>query len=107
LDQFLARQEPFELALLASLQDGSAHPREGFHSFFARHQRLPRSIAIWVGPEGDFAPGEIAAIQSAGALPIGLGPLVLRCETAALYCLFFLRYELQPSPSGSFGRPTA
>jgi 16S rRNA (uracil1498-N3)-methyltransferase len=35
------------------------------------------------------------AIKSAGMLPITLGPLVLRSETAAVYCLSVLNYELQ------------
>jgi 16S rRNA (uracil1498-N3)-methyltransferase len=93
--QFLARQEQFELPLIASLQPGSRHPREYFRSFRTEHGRPPRSVCIWIGPEGDFSPEEVALVQSAGALPISLGPLVLRTETAALYCLSVLSYELQ------------
>jgi 16S rRNA (uracil1498-N3)-methyltransferase len=48
-----------------------------------------------VGPEGDFTPAEINLIRNSGALPITLGPLVLRCETAALYCLSVISYEVQ------------
>ncbi len=56
---------------------------------------MPNSLCVWVGPEGDFTPAETRAIKSGGALPISLGPLVLRVETAALYCLSILNYELQ------------
>jgi 16S rRNA (uracil1498-N3)-methyltransferase len=35
-------------------------------------------------------------LKSNGVLPITLGRLVLRSETAALYCLSVLNYELQP-----------
>jgi 16S rRNA U1498 N3-methylase RsmE len=35
------------------------------------------------------------SIKSAGALPITLGRLVLRSETAAVYSLAVLNYELQ------------
>lgn len=42
---------------------------------------------LFVGPEGDFTPAELAAIQEAGALPVGLGPNRLRTETAALSLL--------------------
>jgi 16S rRNA (uracil1498-N3)-methyltransferase len=35
--------------------------------------------------------------KSAGFEPITLGPLVLRCETAATYALSVLSYELQNS----------
>lgn len=39
---------------------------------------------LLVGPEGGLAPGELAAAQAAGFQPCGLGPHVLRTETAAL-----------------------
>jgi 16S rRNA (uracil1498-N3)-methyltransferase len=93
--KFLASGERLELSLVASLQPDARHPREHFESFRAEHKQLPRSVAVWVGPEGDFTPAEINAIRQAGALPITLGPLVLRSETAAIYCLSILNYELQ------------
>jgi 16S rRNA (uracil1498-N3)-methyltransferase len=33
--------------------------------------------------------------RTAGFEPVTLGPLVLRCETAAVYALSILSYELQ------------
>jgi 16S rRNA (uracil1498-N3)-methyltransferase len=84
-----------ELSLIASLQPGTQHPREHIETFLAENRRLPRSVAVWVGPEGDFTPAELDRIQLAGAKPVTLGRLVLRCETAALYCLSTLQYELQ------------
>jgi len=95
LKQFLARNETFELPLIASLQNESRHPREYFRAFPSKRGRGPESVCIWVGPEGDFSPEEVASISSAGALPISLGPLVLRTETAAIYCLSVINYELQ------------
>src|SRR5262245_21170539 len=92
---FLARGERFDMALIASLQPDSRHPRESFQAYFAEHGRLPKTVAIWIGPEGDFTPAEISAAKSAGALPISLGRLVLRTETAAIYSLSVLKYELQ------------
>lgn len=92
---FLARGEKFDLSLIATLQSEARHPRKHFESFIADRQRRPDSICVWVGPEGDFTPAEINAIRSSGALPITLGQLVLRSETAAIYCLSVLNYELQ------------
>ncbi len=85
----------FDLSLLGSLQSNAVHPRHYFIGFLSRMGRMPRSIAVWIGPEGDFSPGEIAAIEAAGAGAITLGPLVLRVETAAVYCLSVINYELQ------------
>ena len=39
------------------------------------------------GPEGGFESDEIAALHAAGAVPVRLGPRVLRTETAALAAL--------------------
>lgn len=96
---FLARNETFELPLLASLHPGAKSPRDYFQAFQAEHGRPPKSACVWIGPEGDFTPSELAQIQAAGALPITLGPLVLRTETAAIYSLSVLNYETQmPAP---------
>ncbi|HMP83736.1 MAG TPA: RsmE family RNA methyltransferase [Verrucomicrobiota bacterium] len=92
--QFIARNEFFNLPLVASLQNDARHPREYFSNFNAQHGRRPESACVWVGPEGDFTPAEMEAIKSSGALPITLGLLVLRVETAATYCLSVLNYEL-------------
>jgi len=95
LNQFLARNEPCELPLIASLQAGSRPAREYFRAFQAQHNRRPQSASVWIGPEGDFTPAETEAITARGALPITLGRLVLRVETAAIYCLSILHYELE------------
>jgi len=54
------------------------------------HERLAEPVsdlAIMVGPEGGFSPGEADRLRSYGAIPIHLGDRVLRAETAALYGL--------------------
>ena len=94
IEQFLARRDKFDLSLVGSLQKDRRHPRECLSGFQAKHGRLPQSVGVWIGPEGDFTPDELQAIQAAGALPISLGRLVLRVETAAIYCLSILNYEL-------------
>jgi len=88
------RRDRFELPLVGSLQAGRRHPRECFQEFQDKHGRLPKSVGVWIGPEGDFTLDELKAIEAAGALPISLGRLVLRVETAAIYCLSILNYEL-------------
>ena len=53
----------------------------------------PRSLALVVGPEGDFSARERAVARNAGARPVSLGARTLRSETAALYALSVLTYE--------------
>lgn len=90
----------YDLSFVASLRADSVHPRVSFLSYRAQRAHAPADVAVWVGPEGDFSPGELETIQRSGAIPITLGPLVLRSETAACYCLSVLNYELR-SPEWS------
>ena len=41
-------------------------------------------IAVLIGPEGDFSPGEVRFALEKGFVPVNLGPSRLRTETAAL-----------------------
>jgi 16S rRNA (uracil1498-N3)-methyltransferase len=43
-----------------------------------------RDCAVAVGPEGGFTDAEVEAARAAGWRPVGLGPRILRVETAAL-----------------------
>lgn len=94
LSAFRLPLSAFDLSLVGSLQTERRHPREWILEFQKQHGRLPRSAAVWIGPEGDFTLAELQAIEAAGAKPITLGALTLRVDTAAIYCLSFLNYEL-------------
>jgi 16S rRNA (uracil1498-N3)-methyltransferase len=93
--EFLARNEQVDLSMVASLRGSTRHPREWITSYTQKQGSLPESLAVWVGPEGDFSAIEANDILSAGIRPITLGRVVLRSETAALYCLSVLNYEMQ------------
>ena len=71
-----------------------AHPRWVLHPQSAATvaQHLPLTEAeVAIGPEGGFAPDELEAFRLAGFLPLGLGPRVLRTETAAIAALVWLQ----------------
>jgi 16S rRNA (uracil1498-N3)-methyltransferase len=93
--QFAAFQSRVELPLVGSLAGGAQHPRTGFDGYHHEHRRKPRSLSVAIGPEGDFTPEELGVLQAAGARPITLGRLVLRTDTAAIYCLSVINHELQ------------
>jgi 16S rRNA (uracil1498-N3)-methyltransferase len=93
--QFFADFDRYELALIASLQTDARSFRSAVSDFREQHGRRPKNVLVLIGPEGDFTPAEAALAKSAGCLPISLGPIVLRTETAAIYCLSVLSYELQ------------
>jgi 16S rRNA (uracil1498-N3)-methyltransferase len=92
--QFLEREGKIELPMVGSLQTARQHPRKYFSDFKTRHGRLPYSTGAWIGPEGDFTLDELQLIEHSGAVPVTLGELTLRVETAAIYCLSVLNYEL-------------
>ncbi len=54
----------------------------------------PNSASFLIGPEGDFSDTEYQKIIEAGYLPATLGNIVLRVETATLYCLSIIKHEL-------------
>jgi 16S rRNA (uracil1498-N3)-methyltransferase len=58
----------------------------------AQAARGAARLCLVVGPEGGFAAAERAALVSCGVLPVSLGPLVLRTETAALAALAVVRH---------------
>jgi len=45
------------------------------------------SVAVIIGPEGGIADAEVTALTAAGAVPVRLGPTVLRTSTAAAVAL--------------------
>jgi 16S rRNA (uracil1498-N3)-methyltransferase len=91
----LARAEKFDFTLVGSLEQDARHLRHYFEDFVRRENRAPKSVAIWIGPEGDLSPDELNATKKSGAHPITFGPLVLRSETAATYALSIINHELQ------------
>jgi 16S rRNA (uracil1498-N3)-methyltransferase len=82
-----------QLKLVASLHPGAQSLKTALAGFKAARGQVP-GTAVWlVGPEGDFTPAEMGAAQAAGFIPVTLGPLVLRCDTAATAALAVLAHE--------------
>jgi 16S rRNA (uracil1498-N3)-methyltransferase len=54
----------------------------------------PAQVVLAVGPEGGFAPEEVAAAEGAGFHVVGLGPRILRAETAAIVAVALVGYAL-------------
>ncbi len=56
--------------------------------------RTPQAIALLVGPEGGFSPGEIDELLDRGAEPVWLGPRILRSENAGFFAVAAVRVLL-------------
>lgn len=50
----------------------------------ARIAPVPHAARLFVGPEGGWSPSDLARLDAAGATRVGMGPRVLRAETAAI-----------------------
>lgn len=94
MSQFFEHSPRFDLQLIGSLQSDTVHLKKILAEYSAEHGDRPQSVLMLVGPEGDFTPAELSLARSHGCRPITLGPIVLRVETASIYCLSILSYEL-------------
>jgi 16S rRNA (uracil1498-N3)-methyltransferase len=75
LHAWLARERP--PGLLLCLWEREARPLDAV----LPGERAPH-VTLVVGPEGGLAEEEVDAVRAAGGLVAGLGPRILRCETA-------------------------
>lgn len=91
---FIETVKGYDLKLIASLAPGARSLKTVLAAYRAAQGQAPFRVLWLVGPEGDFTPAEMSQAKTAGFEPITLGPLVLRCETAAVYALSILGYEL-------------
>ena len=86
--EWLANRPSADLEIIASLADNPRNFRETLKS----HPEF-ESITLAIGPEGDFSPEETEAALTAGFVPVTLGDLVLRVETATMFCLSAIRFH--------------
>lgn len=77
----------YDLAILAALSYETVELKSALAGFSGK------TIAIAIGPEGDFTPDEIRDALRAGARTVSLGPRVLKSDTAGLAVLAILDHE--------------
>lgn len=90
LSDFLSETSP-GILIVASLRPDALVAR---HLFAHWEPGSVDRVTLVLGPEGDFSPDEEDALRRAGAMPMNLGPLVLRAETAAIAGLALIQHEL-------------
>jgi 16S rRNA (uracil1498-N3)-methyltransferase len=98
LSDFFDGIAPLQIRLIGSLQSDAVHLKTVLAEYESEHESRPTSVLMCIGPEGDFTPAELNLARSHGCRPITLGPIILRVETAAIYCLSVLSYELLAEP---------
>ena len=76
----------FDSVLVAYEASAKAGERSAFVQQLSQLKKKERLLLIF-GPEGGISPEEIENFENAGAKTIGLGPRIMRAETAPLYAL--------------------
>ena len=90
---FVAALPKGAVKLIASLQH-EAKPLKGVLREHLTGLKAGSPIVVMIGPEGDFTPAEIGQARSSGFIPVALGKIILRAETAAFFALSAIAYEL-------------
>ena len=89
LDQALALAQPCPLKLVFWEEARAVPLRSALPA-----GTPPGSVAALVGPEGGLTETEVDRARAAGFVPVGLGPRILRAETAAVAAVAILAYAL-------------
>jgi 16S rRNA (uracil1498-N3)-methyltransferase len=93
----------YDVAFIGSLHPDAKPFKEAFRNLSKaagtaaiRTASVPLAlhVALLIGPEGDFTVEEVHAAVAAGAIPVTFGSQILRTETAAIFGLSVLAYEL-------------
>jgi len=87
LDTILPNLANYDLVLIGSLYEGTKPFKEVPMAGITK-------VALLIGPEGDFSREEVEAAVDAGAIPVSFGDRILRTETAAIFGLSVLAYQL-------------
>ncbi|MFD2446116.1 16S rRNA (uracil(1498)-N(3))-methyltransferase [Bacillus sp. CGMCC 1.16607] len=96
LQSLIALSEGFECKLVAFEEES----RKGETSILAKSlQKLKdqQSLIVVFGPEGGLTSNEVGLLQEHGFQLCGLGPRILRTETAPLYLLSAVSYHFELS----------
>ena len=80
----------FDMVLVAYESEQNLSLRESLKAL-----KKDSKILVIVGPEGGFSDEEIVYLKSQGVKSVSLGPRILRGETAAIFLLSVLSYELE------------
>ena len=84
------RLKSFDLSLFCYENEGEKTLKK-----VLEESRTVKTVAVIVGAEGGFSPAEAERIKAAGGISVGLGPRILRCETAPDYALSVLSYHFE------------
>jgi 16S rRNA (uracil1498-N3)-methyltransferase len=94
LSDFVAELANYHHILIAYEETAKQGDKSALFTEF--NKILPgETVLVIFGPEGGLSENEVEAFQDAGGVPVGLGPRILRTETAPLYLLASASFYLE------------
>jgi 16S rRNA (uracil1498-N3)-methyltransferase len=85
MDELLAGASIYDLKLIPTLGGERNSLKE------ILKDTKPANVLLLIGPEGDFSEKEVSLARNYGCVPVSLGNLVLRVDTACLAAVSFIR----------------
>src|SRR5690554_5511362 len=79
--------------LVYAYEDLAKNSKNKFKSIIPSFKN--KKVLVIVGPEGGFTTEEVDKLDRLGFISVGLGPRILRLETAPLYIMSAISYELE------------
>ncbi len=83
LKEVMKGLDPQGLHIFPSLNGHPQHIKELLVGEGSKPSHV-KTVTIFIGPEGDFTPDEVALALENGCIPVSLGDTVLKVETAAI-----------------------
>ena len=91
----------YDALFIGSLQSNAKPFKKALRSLTEAGMSPAPRVALLIGPEGDFTEEEVKTAIHVGAIPVTFGSQILRTETAAIFGLSVLVYELFDKTQGA------
>jgi 16S rRNA (uracil1498-N3)-methyltransferase len=93
-NQLLTKSSKYDLLYVADEEEAKQTDRQSFADQLKESHDFESMLVVF-GPEGGLSRKEISELHNMGFQSISLGPRILRAETAPLYVLSAISYELE------------
>lgn len=95
MKELINLSKDYDLSLFAYEESGRSNDFSLKDKLREFRKNNKKNILVLVGPEGGFTNEEVKLLCASGFFSVGLGPRILRTETAPLYVMAAISYELE------------